>query len=152
MCSVNLSNFMCIGKVSNNSGFRQLMICYVSEFKLHITILWMQNKGFIHLSVLVIQSAFVMLHTLFIARAWWGSNLPRLPKLCICSLNLAGNSAFDPIHPLPSGWFLPQYWESSFCLAQRPHWPHSLQFGVPVLIQMQGWHEDCTTDGLHVCV
>lgn len=40
------------------------MICYVSEFKLHITILWMQNKGFIHLSVLVIQSAFVMLaHT-----------------------------------------------------------------------------------------
>lgn len=37
-----------------------------------------------------------------IAWAWWGSNLPRLAKLCSCSLNLTGNSAFHPIQPLPT--------------------------------------------------
>lgn len=37
------------------------MIHYVSEFKLHIAILWMQNKGSVHLFVLVIQSAFATL-------------------------------------------------------------------------------------------
>lgn len=136
MCSVNLSNFILFGKVSNNTGFGQLIICYVSEFKFHITVLWMRNKGSIHLLVLFLN---LPLRRCSMAWAWWGNNLPRLAKLCICSLNLTGSSAFHPIHPCPQReWFLPQYWESSFCLAKRPHC-HCLQFALDVRIQMWGW-------------
>lgn len=136
MCSVNLSNFICFGKVSDNTGFRQLMIRCVSEFRLHITVRWMQNKGSVHLIVLVIQFALVtQAHTVQYPALGEGAACPGWPS-SICSLNLAGNSAFHPPHPLPSkGLFLPQYWESSFCLARRPHW-HCLQFGLPILIQM----------------
>lgn len=100
---------MCIGKISNNTGFRQLMLCCVSEFQLPITILWMQNKTKV-LSIYLCQ-LFTLpswrWHTLFNSMCPVREKHAQLAKLWICSLNLTVSSAFHPIHSLPSKRVVP---------------------------------------------
>lgn len=73
--------FCIILKIDSDAGFRQLMgICHISELKMQ---LWMRKESYIHLFILVIQTAFVMLK----ACTPYVSNLPRVAKLYLLILS-----------------------------------------------------------------